>query len=429
MHNPSMKLNVNAERVNRDVEALSRMIDPNEAGYTRLSFSQEYQKATEYIAELMVSEAQLDVRRDTVGNLIGKRKGRNTQSRSLMIGSHIDTVRQGGRFDGIVGVVAGLEIARALQESNCCLNHPLEVVSFLAEEPSPFGMSTIGSRGMTGQLSLQSLKSAKNRQGKSLYDAVTDLGGDPENLETSVRGPESLAAFIELHIEQGPQLDLLNIPIGIVTGIVAIYRGEFVITGESNHAGTTPMAHRKDALTAAADVVTLVNKTCSSYPEMVGTIGEFSLYPNASNVIPGKVIMGMELRSINEDHISRALNNIEEAMKKIAEDRKIGIKRKFWKSSPKIVFPQTITDCAIKNCDELNIAHMEMVSGAGHDASNIAEIVPSGMIFIPSRNGVSHCPEEFTELNDIVTGIELLGSVLLNLDDQFNQSVSHRKSV
>jgi beta-ureidopropionase / N-carbamoyl-L-amino-acid hydrolase len=411
-----MKIKPNSRRIQRDIESLSKFTDPEEKGYTRLSFTSEYQQATDHVIDLMKSEAGLVVRQDAIGNVVGFREGRKKAAPSLMVGSHLDTVRQGGRFDGTIGVLAGLEIARCLEEADFRLQHPFEVVSFLAEEPSPFGMSTVGSRGMTGHLTVKALKKAENGEGKSLFQAIKEIGGNPDQLESVKRVPQTLAAFLELHVEQGPVLEQEKIPVGVVNGIVTIIRGEIEVLGESNHAGTTPMTHRKDALTAAAEVVTVINRICRSFKNMVGTVGEFVSYPNASNVIPGKVKMGLEVRSPILSHIEAAIAEIEESINQITRVHELDINSRFWLSSPGVSFSESMLEIAVQSCDELNIPYLEMTSGAGHDASYLAEITPAAMIFVPSRKGLSHCPGEFSELQDIVRGIEVIAAMILKLD-------------
>jgi N-carbamoyl-L-amino-acid hydrolase len=373
---------------------------------------------------LMETEADLSVYIDAAGNLIGRREGRRPDAPSIMIGSHLDTVRAGGRFDGISGVVAGLEVARILKETDVMLEHPLEIVAFLAEEPSPFGLSTVGSRAMTGKLSPQIINSLKDDQCRTLPQAIRQMGGDPSNLQQAKRSPTDILAFLELHIEQGPSLEERNIPIGIVTGIVEIARGDVKVLGRNDHAGTTPMEIRNDALAAASEIVLALEATCKASVGIVGTIGKMDVFPNSLNVIPGLVNIGMELRSLDEEIIKEAIKKFKLDLENIQHSRGIEITCDTWTSSQKVIFDEALVTLASATCDKLGIPHLLLPSGAGHDAGHLARITPAGMIFVPSKGGRSHCPEEWTDFDHIGRGAELLGSLVGEID---KRDVNKRK--
>ena len=270
-------LQPNIERIKRDISNLSLMTSPLEPGYTRISFSEEDRKAREHVRRLMEQEAGLQVRVDELGNLIGRRKGKKEKP-SILIGSHIDTVRGGGRFDGVSGVIGGLEVARLFRETGFNNYHPLEVVVFLAEEPSPFGLSTIGSRGMAGKLKEEQLISLEDGHCRNLGAAIREMGGNPEKLREAKRSSDDILAYLELHIEQGPHLFLNKIPLGIVKGIVGISRAKIEVTGMNDHAGTTPMSARKDALAAGSEVVLAVERICKEREGLVGTVGRIGSF-------------------------------------------------------------------------------------------------------------------------------------------------------
>ena len=411
-------------RIKRDIMKFAGFVDPEEEGFTRISFSDQNLKAVEHMTVLMETEADLSVYIDAAGNLIGRRAGRRPEAPSIMIGSHLDTVRAGGRFDGVAGVVAGLEVARILKEMDVMLEHPLEIVAFLAEEPSPFGLSTVGSRAMIGKLSPQIINSLKDDQGRTLPQAIRQMGGDPSNLQQAKRSPTDILACLELHIEQGPALEERNIPIGIVTGIVEIARGDVKVLGRNDHAGTTPMELRHDALAAASEIVLALEAACKASAGIVGTIGKMDVIPNALNVIPGLVNIGMELRSLDEEIIKEAIKKFKRDLENIQHSRGIEITCDTWTSSQKVIFDEALVTLASATCDKLKIPYLLLPSGAGHDAGHLARITQAGMIFVPSRGGRSHCPEEWTDFDHIGRGVELLGSLVGEID---KRDVNERK--
>ncbi len=409
------KIKPNIERIRRDIESLSEITDPDVDGHTRISFSEEDRKARTHIRHLMEKEAGLRVRVDAAANMIGYRAGQPDRP-CIMVGSHLDTVHSGGRFDGIAGVVAGLEVARRFKEEKIELDHPLEVVVFLAEEPSPFGISTIGSRGMAGKLNGVDLGDITDGAGRTLFDAIREMGGDPENIGKAQRFGRDILLNLELHIEQGPQLYTKGIDIGIVTGIVGIYRGNIEVSGRMDHAGTTPMGVRNDALTAAAEVILDLENICRQVEELVGTTGTLKIYPNAANVVPSRVDLGMEVRCLEENKLEATIAEFKSCVDRISRKRQIDIKADVWPSSNPVIFDQKTIDTLAGACRQLKIPYLELSSGAGHDASHMAEVAPTGMLFIPCKEGRSHCPEEWSEFEHIGCGVEVLANAILTVD-------------
>jgi len=405
----------NLERITRDIMKLAEFTSTEEPGYTRISFSEEDRRAREHLARLMEEEAGLTVGIDAVGNLIGRRQGKK-QRPAIIIGSHTDTVMGGGRFDGMAGVVAGLEVVRLFAEKEIEILHPIEIVSFLAEEPSPFGISTVGSRGMAGMLSKDLLESLNDSKRMALSAAIEEMGGDPLKITEAKRASRDILAYLELHIEQGPSLFSQDIHIGVVTGIVGIYRGIINVVGKSNHAGTTQMETRKDALTAASEIVLALERISRDLDGVVGTIGKIEVFPNSSNVVPGNANMEMELRSLNASRAADALSLFKTALENIQKQRGIIINFKEWIGSDPVIFKEKIVEFICTACDQLEIPYLKMPSGAGHDASHMAKLAPTGMIFIPSRDGMSHCPEEWSEFEHICMGAELLARTITLLD-------------
>lgn len=405
------------DRIQRDLLALSHMTSPTEPGYTRLSFTDEDRKAREYVVRLMEDEARLTVRMDPVGNLIGRREGQKERP-ALLLGSHLDTVRGGGRFDGISGVIAGIEVARRFREKDVTNIHPIEVVVFVAEEPSPFGLSTIGSRGMAGKLSCEILKSLTDGAGRTLEQAIREIGGDPSNIIKAKRSRADILAYLELHIEQGPYLYSKSIPIGVVTGIFGILRGKAEAIGISDHSGTTSMEARRDALAAAAEAILALERICANLKGVVGTIGKVEVFPNATNVIPGKTILYMEMRSLSEDLLNEAATIFRNELRMIEEKRGVRMLFEWSISSKPVIFDQSMVERMTRVCEELGVPYVKLSSGAGHDANHLAEVAPTGMIFVPSKEGRSHCPEEWTEFEEIRLGTEVLACVAEVMDSE-----------
>lgn len=403
------------KRIERDIEALARFRDPGQPGFTRLAFSEKDRRAREHLAGLMAGEAKLSVRIDAAGNLIGLRPGL-APGPSLMVGSHLDTVRGGGRFDGVAGVVAGLELARRFEEEAIRTRHSLEVVVFLAEEPSPFGLSAVGSRALAGRLPAELLGSRRDDQGRTLAQALALMGGDPDRLEEARRRPGQILAFLEMHVEQGRRLFDQGLPLGLVSGLVGILRGRIEVRGRADHAGATPMAARRDALAAAAEAVLALEDICRREEGLVGTVGRLEIRPNSPNVVPGAAGLDLEIRSLSRDQAEAAAGRLGEALARIQARRGLEISLDLALSSPPVSFDRGLIDLMGRVCRGLGLTCLEMPSGAGHDAANLAKVAPAGMIFIPSREGRSHCPEEWSEFEHLGLGLEVMAGTILQLD-------------
>ncbi len=410
------RISPDLNRIRRDISKMSEFVSPEEPGWTRISFSNEDRLARTHIVQLM-EEANLSVRIDAAGNVIGRREGKNPGP-AILAGSHIDTVRGGGRFDGISGVVAGIEVARRLEEERMQLLHSLEVVVFIAEEPSPFGISTIGSRAMAGKLSEDVLVNLRDGQGRTLGGAIESMGGNPAKIGDAKRSSGDILASLELHIEQGPVLRSRGIPIGVVSGIVGISRGDIEVVGRMDHAGTMPMEVRKDALAAGAEVVLALEKVCRQLRGVVGTIGKVEVFPNALNVVPGRVHFGMEARSLNEAHLHETASLFKKEVDRIIRDRGVDIRLEIAITSKPVLFPTGMVRGIGRVCDSLGLSYLEMPSGAGHDMNHLAEVAPAGMIFVPSKDGRSHCPEEWTDFEEVTLGAEVLARTIFSLDEE-----------
>ncbi len=404
----------NAERMQANIEALARLTTP-EQPYTRRSFTPLYRQGREQV-ERWMQEAGLDVSMDQAANLIGRRPGSAGDLAPIAIGSHTDTVPGGGRFDGIIGVVGAIEIARCLHEQGITLRHPLVVIDYLAEEPSEFGISTIGSRAMAGALAPEHLH-LTDPTGRTLAEGIAQMGGDPERIGEARRRPGAFALSLELHIEQGPVLEEAQIPIGIVTGLVGIHRAQITLEGEANHAGTTPMRLRRDALAGAAEIILALERLCRATNEQaVGTIGKIAALPNASNVIAGRAELVAEWRSVDPTLLAHLAEQFEQEVGDIAALRNLALSYDPLSDTEPVRVPAEVQRLLAQTCKKLGLRALPLPSGAGHDTNHIAALTPAGMIFIPSRGGRSHCPEEWSELEAIARGTLVLGQALLAFD-------------
>jgi N-carbamoyl-L-amino-acid hydrolase len=410
---------LNKTRLWQLVEDLSTMTRPGQP-WTRRAFSELFMESRSWLRQ-QFEAAGLTVTLDAGGNLVGRREGRNPAARPIMTGSHCDTVMSGGRYDGIIGVLAGIEIAHALKEQNVILEHPFEVVDFLSEEPSDYGVSCVGSRAMAGVLSPAMLQE-KNEHGETLALGIARIGGNPAALDRALRPAGSTAAMVELHIEQGPVLESLGLPIGVVTNIVGICRHRVTVIGRPDHAGTTPMDIRRDALVGAAKIISAVDQKARGFlgssDYLVATIGHLILTPNASNAVPGSVEMMLEVRSDRQailDVFSKELLAVVEP-----ELQALGLELRYSRVSQAAPTDcdegvmQAIDDAAAK----LGYASQRMPSGAGHDAVYLAKTGPVGMVFIPCLNGRSHCPEESITPEQLFDGTRVLYQTLLALDQR-----------
>ncbi len=401
---------VDVERVRADIAELAAYCEPDEPGSTRRVFRDAHRSGRVWLAARM-AEAGLEVETDGAGNLIGSRKGRGAPG-AVVTGSHTDTVRGGGRYDGILGVLGGLEAARALAAAGIGLDHDLQVVDFLGEEPNDWGLSCVGSRGVTGGLTRADLDRT-DAQGRTLAQALTDFGRAPETA-ISGRWP-SPHAFVELHIEQGPVLELADRVIGVVTGIVGVHRVLVEFSGRRDHAGTLPMDQRHDAACAAAELILAVESLAQGGGG-VGTTGRVEVEPGAMNVVPDRARVWVELRSIDPGWVVERRDAALAAATEAASRRGVGLSVDvLCDEAPTPMDPQ-VRDAIDAAARAAGIEPLELASGAEHDTRQIARIGRSGMIFVPSLDGRSHCLEEWTDPAHIAAGVRVLAATLVRLD-------------
>jgi N-carbamoyl-L-amino-acid hydrolase len=415
----SSSLSIDADRLWRRLETLASFTRPD-VPWTRRAFSPEFDKARDWLrAEF--AQAGLAVHTDAAGNLTGRREGTQPGLAPLVTGSHCDTVVGGGRFDGILGVLAGLEVAQSLHERGVALRHPLEVIDFLSEEPSDYGISCVGSRAFAGTLDDAMLASC-NDAGESLAQAMRRIGARPDAdaLAGAARGPGGIAAFVELHIEQGPVLEREGLPIGVVTDIVGIRRVALTVTGQPDHAGTTPMNIRRDALVGAARLIDAAHREASAMDGrphyVVATIGRISMSPNVPNAVPGRVDMVLEVRSnaqsVLDDFPERLLALCRDDLQKL----RLACSMEPLTRTPPTACSEVVMQAVAGAADRLGLSHRPLPSGAGHDAMHVAAAGPMGMIFIPCLDGRSHCQEEWASQAQVAAGTLVLAETLRALD-------------
>ncbi|WP_332689940.1 Zn-dependent hydrolase [Devosia sp.] len=404
---------IRTERIAADIDALAAITEPGRP-WTRRAFTPMFLEGRKWLEKAM-REAGAVTQIDAAGNLVGTIPGKHPQLGTIMLGSHSDTVPDGGRFDGIAGVVAALEVARALRDRGVVLEHTLEVVDFLAEEVSIFGVSCIGSRGMSGTRPAEWL--ARESDGLTLEKAIASVGGATHRLAQR----DDIKAFLELHIEQGPVLQDDKLDVGVVAAIAGITRIEVIVEGRADHAGTTPMGSRKDALTTAAwialGVEELGKALASGDQHFAATVGEFEMTPNAANVVPARVRMLIDARAELRQDMERFIEELARGVAAIAEKTGVTVQ------APRIVSDNQPTACdpdvlAVLDaaCDSAGARHRRMASGAGHDTAWMARITKAAMIFVPCLDGRSHSADEFATAEDIALGAAVLLDAVRALD-------------
>ena len=403
-------LHVNGTRLNQHLQHLATFGRNASGGSSRVAFSEADRAGRAYVLEIMQA-AGLDTHVDEAGNLVGQRAGNVPGRAPLMLGSHIDTVPEGGRYDGPVGVMAAIEVAHTLHEQDQVLRHPLEVVVFANEEGGKTGSRILVGEVMAKEFDLVS------HSGKTIGEGTRFIGGNPDRLEAARRPSGSIAAYLEMHIEQGALLDSEGIAIGVVEGIVGIKRWSVTVEGFANHAGTTPMDQRQDALLAAARFIDAVNRVVRQTPgRQVGTVGRMAVSPGAPNVIPGQVELSLEIRDLSMEKIDQVHEHIRTAAHPIAEDTGTTYHYDHFYTSRAALTDVGIRQYIANAADDLGLSALSMPSGAGHDAQSIALVAPIGMIFVPSVHGISHSPNEFSRPDDITNGADVLLHTTLRLD-------------
>ncbi len=398
---------IDGERLWRRISDLGEIGREEDGGVTRLSFTDEERAAKDRVASYM-EEAGLSVYEDAAGNLFGRREGRNAEAPVVLVGSHVDSVYNGGNFDGPLGVLAGIEVLHAMEDQGLETEHPVEVVAFTDEEGVRFSFGMIGSRALAGRLTPADLRNNEDGDGVSVEAAMRAYGLDPGRVEEATRPGGSLKAYVELHIEQGEVLENEDLPIGIVTGIAGPLWLRFILEGEAGHAGATPMNLRRDALAAAAEIISLIEAAAAQTPAAVGTVGQLDLEPGGINIIPGKVRFSLDLRDIDEGVRDRVEGHILEGAREACRRRGVGLEIETLQRLPPAPCSDLVKGAVKRACERLGIRPRALPSGAGHDGMQLTDLCPMGMIFVRSRNGISHNPDEWSSKEDCALGADVL---------------------
>jgi allantoate deiminase len=410
---------INQERLWKRLMQLSAIGKQETGGVTRLSFTDEERAAKDLVRSFM-REAGLRVYEDAVGNLIGRKEGRNAEAPVVLVGSHIDSVYNGGHFDGPLGVLAGVEALQTMNEQGVVTEHPIEVIAFTDEEGTRFSYGMIGSRGIAGLLTQEELQ-RKDKQGVTIAEAMRQAGLDPERIGEAVRPKGSVKAYVELHIEQGKVLESRNLSVGVVTGIAGPLWVKFILEGEAGHAGATPMGLRRDPLAAAAEIMLAIERVAAKNGTSVGTVGQIQAFPGGINIIPGRVEFSLDLRDVSQSVLDELERQILAEAERICRERGVRMQTELLQRIPPAPCSQEIQEAAKQACVMLGLEPFTLPSGAGHDGMQLVNLCPIGMIFVRSKDGISHNPAEYSSPEDCANGANVLYYTVLRLAERVNE--------
>lgn len=405
------QVKVNEKRIEQRIFELAEFGKNEKGEGQRVAYSQGDIAGRAYFMDLM-RKAGLEVHIDFAGNIVGKRAGKDPSKKPIAFGSHIDMVPNGGNYDGAYGSITALEIIEVLNENKIITDHPLEVIIFQNEEGG-----LVGSRAMTGNLKKEAL-SQKSASGLTIAEGIKAIGGNPDRLDEVIRKNGDLAAFLEIHIEQSKVLEKQGIDVAIVEGIVGIDDWDITVIGMANHAGSTPMNDRQDALIAASKLVIAVNEVVNSYEgTQVGSVGKITVPSGAPNIIPGKVEMSLQMRDLSEEKIKKMFADVEKRAEQIAKETNTEIKfENLNLASTPTMASREIQDKMVQAAESFGISYISMQSGAGHDVQEMAKLGPIGLVFIPSKDGISHNPKEYSSPSEMAKGANIMLNTVLLLD-------------
>ncbi len=419
------ELRADPGRIAADFELLSAIGAEGGGGISRIPFSQEERAAHDLVSGWMV-DLDLSVRTDSFGNTIGVLPGTDPTRPAIGFGSHLDSVPHGGRFDGAVGVLDALEVIRMFKEAGVLTAHPLMVVAFASEEGARFGEPCLGSKAVAGVLQEADLERLRDANGTTLAQAMRAVDFDPHSLAQARWKPNTLAAFLEVHIEQSRSLEESGERIGLVDAIAGNTRIRLVIRGRQDHSGGTPMSQRQDALAAAAEVV-LAAESIANEPRRratVATVGRLHVFPNSITTIPGDVEFYLDVRDVDSDRQRLTTNDIVTRAEETAARRGLRFEWEVVSDTSPVVLPKWLRDLTTAATERLGVPHRVTTSGAGHDAGILSRAIPAAMLFVPSRDGLSHCPEEWTSMDDVAIGAQALAESIRDIDTFLTKEVA-----
>ncbi|MBS4191893.1 Zn-dependent hydrolase [Bacillus sp. FJAT-49705] len=410
-------MNINKERLWYRLNKLAAIGRNEFEGITRLSFTEEEKSAKLLVSKWMV-DAGLKVREDAMGNLIGRLGGKNPALPVVLIGSHIDSVFNGGIFDGPTGVLSGIEVLQTMKEKNFNPDGPVEVIAFTDEEGARFSSGMLGSLAVAGKLKEEELHQYRDQNEISIAEAMEKMGYNPELIKNAKRDPATIKAYLELHIEQGRVLENENLPVGVVEGIVGLYWLKVTLKGIASHAGSTPMNLRKDPLAAAASIMSFGEQLAKQERNLVITVGQMNVSPGGINIIPGAVELTFDIRDIQQKRLDRSIESLTTYISDVCNERKIEYEIEVLDRLSPAVCSDKIIEIISDSVKECNITPYKLPSGAAHDAMVMAQITDMAMIFVRSKEGISHNPKEWSEEADIALGAEVLYRTVLKLIKQ-----------
>jgi allantoate deiminase len=407
-----------AKQVMERIDALGKLSEESDR-LTRTFCSPSMRKTNDLVASWM-REAGMTVSEDAIGNLIGRYSGSDDRTKTFVLGSHLDTVRDAGKYDGPLGVIAAIACVQHLHEQGARLPYALEVVGFADEEGVRFQSTYLGSRVYAGRFNEADLKRFDSR-GISMAEAIRSFGGDPDKLQSARRDPQQLLGYAEIHIEQGPVLEKKYQPVGVVSAIAGQSRIKVRFAGQAGHAGTTPMNMRRDALAAAAEFILAVEACARAYPGLVATVGQIEARPGASNVIPGEVILSVDVRHQLDSNRTNACAGLQQTANHIGQKRSIDIDWETILDSQSVPCSSELSTMLAKAARQHLMEVTELPSGAGHDAAVMGEITPVAMLFVRCKGGISHHPDESVAVEDVEVAIAVMNDFLQTLGNPGTQ--------
>lgn len=410
------------ERIADMLAAVAALSDtPVDEGITRIAFTEREREAHALFSSWL-RDLGLTVHSDAVGNTIAERPGRRPGP-AIGTGSHLDSVPRGGRFDGIVGTVGAAHVAQLFAENDIETDHPIRFVAFVCEEGARFGQACVGSKAAGGRWSTDALETRRDANGVSIADAMRSVGAAPENVAEAAWRPEDWAGFLELHVEQGEQLEASGLPLGLVDLISGSTRFELRLSGVASHTGATPMALRHDALAAAAEIVLIAERMAKDtrHRGTRCTVGKLEVFPGSLTTIPGEVRMWVDVRDIDSGRQRATVDDLVREARAVCDTRGVSMKPTLLSDTSPVVLPAWLREVTSSAARDLGVDYRVMYSGASHDSQMVNHVAPAAMIFVPSRAGLSHVPEEWTSAAEVAVGVDVLAASILRLDEQLTK--------